>query len=146
MFHCSMFEIFQLFESYVAVSTLMLQVASFLYGYCLCFIYMLQVYVRCFNCCIRMLHSCVSYCTSFMLFGESRARGVMVAWRGHRECPRVLTSGPLLLWRKKARFLMAWPRYTCLFRKDDIPCCYLHWVAVYTKLPNEKNPLSSTLF
>jgi hypothetical protein len=101
-------------------------------------IYVASVCSRCFNYCIRMLHSCVSYCTSFMLFGESRARGVMVAWRGHRECPRVLTSGPLLLWRKKARFLMAWPRYTCLFRKDDIPCCYLHWVAVYTKLPNEK--------
>jgi hypothetical protein len=41
----SMFEMFQLFQSYVAISVLMLQVASILSEYCISFTHMLQVYV-----------------------------------------------------------------------------------------------------
>ena len=40
-----MFEIFQLFQSYVAISVFMLQFASVLSGRRICFTHMLQVYV-----------------------------------------------------------------------------------------------------
>jgi hypothetical protein len=36
---------FQLFQSYVAICVFMLQVASVLSAYCICFTHMLQVYV-----------------------------------------------------------------------------------------------------
>ena len=41
----SMYEMFQLCQSYVAISVFMLQVASVLFGCCICFTHMLQVYV-----------------------------------------------------------------------------------------------------
>jgi hypothetical protein len=41
----SMFEIFRLFRSYVAINVFMLQAASFLYGCCICCTHMLQVFV-----------------------------------------------------------------------------------------------------
>jgi hypothetical protein len=41
----SMFEMFQPFQSYVAISVFMLQVVSVLSGCCICFTHMFQVYV-----------------------------------------------------------------------------------------------------
>jgi hypothetical protein len=80
----NMFQIFQLFQSYVAVIVFMLQVTNILFGCCICFTYMLEVYVAdVFICCICMLHSSVLCCTSFMLFEKLGAQGVMVAWREH---------------------------------------------------------------
>jgi hypothetical protein len=40
-----MFQMFKLFQSYVAVSVFMLQVASVLSGCCICWTHILQVYV-----------------------------------------------------------------------------------------------------
>ena len=61
--HCckSMLEMFQLFWSYVAISVFMLQVASVLSSYCICFTHMLQVYVPNISyalgvCCIQVFH------------------------------------------------------------------------------------------
>jgi hypothetical protein len=63
----SMFEMFQLFQSYVAKSALMLQVANVLSVCCICFTHMLQVYVPNISsasdvCCILS----VSCCKCFM--------------------------------------------------------------------------------
>jgi hypothetical protein len=57
----SMFEKFQPFQSYVAISVLMLQVASVLYGCCICFTHRLQVYVQNVSsasdvCCIQVFY------------------------------------------------------------------------------------------
>ena len=45
----SIFQWFQLFQSYVAVSVFMLQVASILSGCCICITHMFQVYVTIFH-------------------------------------------------------------------------------------------------
>jgi hypothetical protein len=57
----SMFEMFQLFQSYVAICVFMLQVAGVLFGCCICFTHMLQVYVLNVSsssdvCCIQVFH------------------------------------------------------------------------------------------
>ena len=57
----SMFEIFQPFQSYVAISIFMLQVATVLSRCCICFTHMLQVYVLNVSfasdvCCIQVFH------------------------------------------------------------------------------------------
>ena len=56
----SMFEMFQLFQSYVVISVFILQVASVLSGCCICFTHMLQVYVLNISsasdvCCIQVV-------------------------------------------------------------------------------------------
>jgi hypothetical protein len=56
----NMFQIFQLFESYVAVSVFILQVASVLSECCLCFTHILQAYVPdvisvAYVCCMQVL-------------------------------------------------------------------------------------------
>jgi hypothetical protein len=67
---------FPLFQSSVAASVFMLQVTSVLYGYCICFhTYVALVCFKYFICLRHTLHSSVSYCTCFMLFGESRGAG-----------------------------------------------------------------------
>ena len=48
---------FQLFESYVAISVFMLQVASVLSSYCICFTHILKVYVSNVN----LLHTYVAF-------------------------------------------------------------------------------------
>ena len=61
----------------------MLQVASILFGYCICFhTYVASVFSICFFYFRRMLHSSVSCCTSFILFGESWGAGTE---NGHSE-------------------------------------------------------------
>ena len=87
----NMFQMFQLFQSYVAVSIFMLQVANVSSECCICFKCMLQVYIlHVFICCIRMLHSSISCCTSFILFSAGSDDGT--AWapgNGH-----VTSQGP----------------------------------------------------
>jgi hypothetical protein len=66
----SMFQMFHLFQSSVAVSV-MLQVASVVTGCCICFhTCVATVCSRCFICFRRMLHSNVLCCTCFIVFGE----------------------------------------------------------------------------
>jgi len=69
-----MFQMFHLFQSSVAASVFMLQVASVLFG-CWFHTYVVSVSSICFICFKRMLHSSVSCCTSFILFEESGATG-----------------------------------------------------------------------
>jgi hypothetical protein len=57
----STFEVFKLFQSYVAISVFMLQVASVLSGCCIYFTHMLQVYILNVSfasdiCCIQVFH------------------------------------------------------------------------------------------
>jgi hypothetical protein len=53
----SMSEMFQLFQSYAAISVFMLQVASVLSRYCICFTHILQVYFsKYFICFKHILH------------------------------------------------------------------------------------------
>jgi len=57
----SLFKMFLLFQSYIAASVFMLQVASVLSGCCICFTHMLQVYVPNVSyvsdvCCIQVFH------------------------------------------------------------------------------------------
>jgi hypothetical protein len=77
----SMFEMFQLFQSYVAISVFMLQVASVLSGCCICFTHMLQVYVPNISsasdvCCIQVFHVVSVSCFRSM-FRESWGTGRM---------------------------------------------------------------------
>ena len=75
---------FQLFQSYVAISVFMLQIENVLSECCICFTHMLQVYVLDVSsifdvCCIQVFHVARVLCCS-----ESQgAQGVMVAWHGH---------------------------------------------------------------
>jgi hypothetical protein len=71
----NMFRMFQLFESYVAVSVFMLQVSSVLSGCCICFIHILQVYVSDVSSVHMYVALSVSCCTSFMMFEKSKGRG-----------------------------------------------------------------------
>ena len=85
----SMFEMFQLFQPYVAISVFMLQVASVLSGCCICFTHMLQVYVPNISsalgvCCIQVFHV-----TSVFMFPRyvQRVMGAQLGrWgKGHGE-------------------------------------------------------------
>ena len=101
-----MFEMFQVFQSYVAISVFMLQVASGLFGYCICFTHILQVYVPNISsasdvCCIQMFYIASISCFKY-LFGESLGQGLGAMGRGvasqgladgARDVPGVLRTG-----------------------------------------------------
>jgi hypothetical protein len=82
----SMFQMFQLFYSYVAVSVFMLQLASVLSGCCICFTHMLQEYVSNVSSaldlhCIQVFHDASVSCFIDM-FRESCGHGLDAGGRG----------------------------------------------------------------
>ena len=80
---------FQLFQSYVAISVFMLQVTSVLCESCICFTHMLQAYVSNVSsasdvCCIQVFHvASVSYFRG--MFTESLGHGSGVVGRTRRD-------------------------------------------------------------
>jgi hypothetical protein len=70
----SIFEMFQLFQSYVAINIFMLLVANILYDCCICFTHILQVCSKCYICFRCTLHSsilCVVFCVFSDICSES---------------------------------------------------------------------------
>jgi len=85
---------FHLFQSYVAISVFMLQVANVLSGCCICFTHMLQVYVSNISsasdvCCIQVF----SCCKCFMF--QKYIHRVIGVRPGRREMGRVACLGPV---------------------------------------------------
>jgi hypothetical protein len=76
----------RLFQSYVAIRLFILQVASVLFGCCICFTHMLEVYVSNVSsasniCCIQMFHVASLSCFRSM-FRESWGHGPSTEGRG----------------------------------------------------------------
>jgi hypothetical protein len=98
----SMFQWFQLFQSYVAVSVIMLHVASVLSGCCICLTHIFQVMFQMFHILQTYVHSSVSCfrCLFRESWGTARVLGDQARRAGFRRSGHVAC---LVLWTGCAR-------------------------------------------